>query len=99
MVRDELPKLNDPGRENAAVLNHWPMRSCAEPSRPILWSVRLGRCPAPKPFVLTATLIGSGLPDWKVAIPFTPHPEISLSANPVTLLPKGCPLPNGRSTM
>src|SRR5579883_3500128 len=97
MVRDELPKVKAPGKENACTLNHWLKRDCADPERPALMPVRFGRCPAPKPLVLVATLIGSGLPDWKVVIPFMPQPEASLPATPVRLPPIGWPLPKGKS--
>ena len=30
---------------------------------------------------VAATLMGSGLPDWKVVTPLIPQPEISLSGN------------------
>src|SRR5438445_1308646 len=100
MVRAEFPNVNGAGSANAAVLNHWFRRDCAEPSTPMLVPVLFGLCPLPNALaVLTATLIGSGLPDWNVVAPFTPHPEITLSITPVTPFPIGCPLPNGKSTI
>src|ERR1051325_7234409 len=98
MVLEELPKVKGVGRANAAVLNHWFSLDWAEPSRSAMVPVRLGRWPPPKELlVLVATLIGSGLPDWKVVMPLMPQPEISLSTNPVAFLPSARPLPMGRS--
>src|SRR2546421_2937746 len=99
-VREEFPKVNGAGSENAAVLNHWFRRVCAGPSSFALAPVRLGRCPPPKEFdVFTETPMGSGFPDWYVVTPLMPQPEISLPATPLALLASGCPFPNGRSTM
>src|SRR5260370_396163 len=97
-VRAELPNVNEGGSENAAVLNHPFSRDWAEPSSPIGIPVRFGRCPPPKELlVLVATLIGRGFPDWNVVMPLMPQPEISRSTIPVTLRPRGWPLPIGRS--
>src|SRR5437899_2427476 len=90
IVRAELPKVNGIGSEKAAVLNHWFRRGCAGPSSFAFTPVLFGRWPPPNELlVLTATLIGSGSPDWNVVPPLMPQPEISLFATPVTLWPIG----------
>src|SRR6266852_5741142 len=97
-VRARLPKVKAGGSVKADLSNHPFRRDCAEPSSLALFPVLFGRDPPPNEFVrFTASVRGSGLPDWNVPPPLTPHPDTILLPAPVAPDRKRLPLPTGRS--
>src|SRR2546426_843509 len=83
-VRARLPKVKAGGAVKAVLSNHPFKRDCAEPSSLALRPVLFGREPPPKELVrFTALERGSGVPDWNVLPPLTPHPDTSLPPAPL----------------
>src|SRR6266571_4916076 len=97
-LRATLPKVKAAGSVKADLSNQPFRRDCAEPSSLALCPVLFGRDPPPNEFVrFTALVRGSGLPDWNVLPPLTPHPETILLPAPVAPDRKRLPSPTGRS--
>src|SRR5438132_1095096 len=98
--RPAVPNANAGGGVKHEVLNNWLSLDCAEPATDLSQpATTFGREPPPKELVRLEFVVSpKGNPDWNVETPLTPHPETSLSANPLTLPRIVRLLPTGRSS-
>src|SRR5262245_46246752 len=99
-VRLLLPNVNAGGWLNADVSNQRSRRLCASPESLALRASWFGREPPPNELVILDEVDrNKGVPDWKVVIPLTCHPDAILLPTVPRLFSKGLPVPNGRSRM